>query len=116
MEISALRERGAYLEAVETRCPEYKEPDAYVAAMRRLADRWPDDLDALTLYAESQMIPVRWHWYTSGGVAAKGYRTERALKTVRCGGGRIYPGRIICISTRWSLRQRRNGGFRARSV
>ena len=57
------RER-AYLEAAAARCPEYK-PEAYVAAMKRLAERYPDDLDAATLYAESLMIPVRWHWYGS---------------------------------------------------
>ena len=38
----------AYLEAAATRCPEYK-PEAYVAAMKALAERYPDDLDAATL-------------------------------------------------------------------
>jgi hypothetical protein len=59
---SAPRER-AYLEAAATRCPEYK-PDVYVAAMKSLAKRYPDDLDAATFYAESLMVPVRWHWYS----------------------------------------------------
>src|SRR5204862_222257 len=39
------RER-AYLEAVKTRCPDYAKPEAYIAAMRAVAQRWPDDLDA----------------------------------------------------------------------
>ena len=61
----------AYLEAAATRCPEYK-PEAYVAAMKSLAERYPDDLDAATLYAENLMVPVRWHWYAGDGKAAPG--------------------------------------------
>src|ERR1022692_4077904 len=45
------RERG-YLEAAATRCPE-DHPQAYIDAMRALAGRFPDDLDAATLFAES---------------------------------------------------------------
>src|SRR5436309_9452210 len=43
------RER-AYLQAVAAQCPDYKDPQAYVAAMKALKDRYPDDLDALTFY------------------------------------------------------------------
>jgi tetratricopeptide (TPR) repeat protein len=76
------RER-AYLQAVQTRCPEYKAPDAYITAMRSLAERWPDDLDAVTLYADSLMIPVRWHWYANDGSPAKGMpEAESALESV----------------------------------
>ncbi|MCU1233160.1 MAG: tetratricopeptide repeat protein [Candidatus Solibacter sp.] len=72
----------AYLEAASTRCPEYK-PDAYVVAMKSLAERYPDDLDAATLYAESLMVPVRWHWYASDGTAAPGVpEAERVLQSV----------------------------------
>ncbi len=75
------RER-AYLQAAATRCPEY-EPQRYIGAMRSLRDRWPDDLDALTLYADSLMIPIRWHWYSSDGEPAKGEReAERTLEEV----------------------------------
>ncbi len=75
------RER-AYLEAAATRCPEYK-PDAYIAAMKRLAERYPDDLDAATLYAESLMVPVRWRWYGADGKAAPGMpEAERTLEQV----------------------------------
>ena len=75
------RER-AYLEAAATRCPEYK-PEAYIAAMKALAERYPDDLDAATLYAESLMVPVRWHWYTSDGKPAPGVvEAERTLEQV----------------------------------
>jgi tetratricopeptide (TPR) repeat protein len=72
----------AYLEAAATRCPEYK-PEAYAAAMKSLAERYPDDLDAATLYAESLMVPVRWHWYAGDGKAAPGVaEAERALEQV----------------------------------
>ena len=75
------RER-AYLEAAATRCPEYK-PDAYAASMKSLAERYPDDLDAATLYAESLMLPVRWHWYSGDGKAAAGVaEAEHALEQV----------------------------------
>ena len=82
LEISSERER-AYLEAAASRCPGYESPEAYVSAMRALAGRWPDDLDALTLYAESLMLPVRWHWYANDGTAAKGMaQAEGALEAV----------------------------------
>ncbi len=75
------RER-AYLEAAATRCPEYK-GDAYIAAMKRLVEQFPDDLDAATLYAESIMVPVRWRWYGSDGTPAAGMpEAERALEQV----------------------------------
>ena len=75
------RER-AYLEAVATRCPEYR-PEAYSAAMKWLAGTYPDDLDAATLYAESLMVPVRWHWYSGDGKPAEGVpEAERVLEQV----------------------------------
>ena len=75
------RERE-YLRAVAAWCPEYR-PEAYVDAMRALAARYPDDLDALTLYAESLMIPVRWHWYAGDGTPAPGVmEAEHALEEV----------------------------------
>jgi tetratricopeptide (TPR) repeat protein len=81
--IAAAPEReSAYLAAVSTWCPEYK-PDAYIAAMRQLTSRYPDDLDARTIFAESLMIPVRWHWYSSAGTAAPGVaEAERTLEEV----------------------------------
>src|SRR3954469_8439975 len=76
------RER-AYVEAVRTRGPDYAKPEAYIAAMRLLAARWPDDLDAQTLYADSLMLPTRWHWYTADGKPATGVaEAERALEEV----------------------------------
>jgi tetratricopeptide (TPR) repeat protein len=75
------RER-AYLRAAAARCPEYR-PQAYIAAMRGLAARWPDDLDAATLYAESLLVPVRWHWYGANGTPGPGVaEAERTLEGV----------------------------------
>jgi len=71
-----------YLDAVATWCPEYR-PPAYIEAMRALSGRYPDDLDALTLYADSLMIPTRWHWYGADGKPAAGMsEAERALEEV----------------------------------
>lgn len=44
---------------------------AYASAMRDLARRYPDDLDAQTLYAEALMDLQPWNYYTVGG-APKG--------------------------------------------
>jgi tetratricopeptide (TPR) repeat protein len=75
------RER-AYLEAAASWCPEYK-PETYIAAAKRLAADYPDDLDAQTLYAESLMIPVRWHWYAADGTPATGMlEAEHVLEEV----------------------------------
>ncbi len=76
LNIRSDRERS-YLQAAATRCPEYKDPEAYVSAMRGLAERWPDDLDAVTLYAESLMLPTRWHWYSNDGTRRQGTARSR---------------------------------------
>jgi tetratricopeptide (TPR) repeat protein len=71
-----------YLKAASALCPKYQ-PEAYVAAMRTLAEKYPDDPDAQTVYAESLMIPVRWHWYDAKGAPAPGVGdAERSLEEV----------------------------------
>jgi tetratricopeptide (TPR) repeat protein len=76
------RER-AYLETARSRCPDFSKPGDYVAAARALAQRWPDDLDAQTFYADALMIPPRWHWYTADGAPAPGVAdAERTLEAV----------------------------------
>ena len=73
----------AWLEAAAARCPEFADPSKYVAAMRALAARFPDDADAQTLFAESLLLPVRWRWYTSEGKPAAGVEeAERVLLNV----------------------------------
>src|SRR5581483_6555866 len=77
------RERN-WFRAVATWCvdskPDYK-PETYTAALKNLVAANPDDPDALTIYAESFMIPARWHWYDNAGVPAPGVQdAERALE------------------------------------
>jgi len=80
--VGAPEREQSYVRAAATRCPEYR-PQPYIDAMRLLVARWPDDLDALTLYAESLMIPVRWRWYANDGTPAAGVpEAERALEQV----------------------------------
>jgi tetratricopeptide (TPR) repeat protein len=72
----------AWLQAAAKRCPEYQ-PQPYIDAMRDLAKRWPDDPDAQTFYAESLLIPVRWHWYAADGSPAPGVaEAEHTLEAV----------------------------------
>lgn len=79
---SAPEREKAYLEAVATWCVDSPR-DAYATAMRSLAARYPDDFDALTIYAESLMIPTRWHWYSADGKPAEGVaEAERTLEVV----------------------------------
>jgi tetratricopeptide (TPR) repeat protein len=78
---TAAHER-AWIEAIAKRCPEYR-PAEYIAAMRLLADRYPDDPDVLTFFAESLMLPVRWRWYDQAGRPAHGVpEAERLLEGV----------------------------------
>ena len=52
-------------------------------AMHALSARSPDDPDAATIYAESLMIPVRWHWYSAAGAPAAGVlEAEHTLEGV----------------------------------
>lgn len=45
---------------------------AYAAAMRKVADRYPDDLDAVTLYAESMMDLRPWNYWMEDGQPYEG--------------------------------------------
>lgn len=70
----------AWLEAAAARCPDCSQPQKYVAAMRALAARFPD---AQTLFAESLLVPVRWHFYSPSGKPAEGVEeAQRVLEAV----------------------------------
>lgn len=69
----------AWLAALGARCPEY-DGARYAAAMRELHERYPDDLDIATCYAEALMIPVRWKWWSPDFKAAEG--TEEAIRVL----------------------------------
>jgi hypothetical protein len=48
-----------------------------------LAARFPDDPDAQTLFAESLLLPVRWHFYSRSGKPAEGVEeAQRVLEAV----------------------------------
>ncbi len=66
----------AYIEALAKRCSDAPKPDGeredidYATAMQDLASRYPDDLDAQTLYADSLMNLHRYDWYEPSGAPA----------------------------------------------
>jgi tetratricopeptide (TPR) repeat protein len=72
----------AWLEAAETRCPNFDDPAAYIKAMRDLASERPDDPDAQTLYAEALLIRARWRWYEHGQPAEGVAEAEHVLESV----------------------------------
>jgi tetratricopeptide (TPR) repeat protein len=63
----------AYIEALVPRYEAEPRPDrarldsAFAEAMRQLAARYPDDLDALTLYAEAKMDLRPWNYWQPNG-------------------------------------------------
>jgi tetratricopeptide (TPR) repeat protein len=68
----------AYIDALAVRYSNDPKADlhaldhAYSDAMRKLAARYPDDLDAATLYAESMMNLNPWRLWTADGKSAEG--------------------------------------------
>jgi pimeloyl-ACP methyl ester carboxylesterase len=79
------RER-AYIEALARRFSSDPQPDykrlglAYRDAMRELHRRYPDDLDAATLFADSMMNVRPWRLWTKDGKPAEG--TEETVATL----------------------------------
>ncbi len=67
---NASEKEQAYIEALAARYSAAAKPDraaldrAYADAMRQLSERYPDDLDAATLYAESLMNLRPWNYWT----------------------------------------------------
>jgi tetratricopeptide (TPR) repeat protein len=53
---------------------------AFVAAMKALADRYPDDPDAATIYAASIMETMPWRYWRQDGAAQPG--TQEAIDTL----------------------------------
>lgn len=68
----------AYVEALGKRCSGAANQDGarlddeYASAMRQLAARYPDDLDAQTLFADSLLNRHRYHWYSAEGHLEEG--------------------------------------------
>ncbi len=76
----------AYIDAVAVRYSNDPKADLhqldviYKDAMSKLAARYPDDLDAVTLYAESAMNLNPWHLWTADGKPAEG--TEEIVRVL----------------------------------
>ncbi len=75
---SAPENEKAYIEALGKRCSGDAKQDGarlddeYASAMRQLAARYPDDLDAQTLFADSLLNRHRYHWYSAEGHPEEG--------------------------------------------
>ncbi len=83
---SAPDNEKAYIEALGKRCSGAANQDGarlddeYASAMRQLAVRYPDDLDAQTLFADSLLNRHRYHWYSGEGHPEEG--SEEALSVL----------------------------------
>jgi len=70
---AASEREQAYIEALSARYAPFPADDrteldlAYAEAMRDVADRYPDDLDAVTLYAEALMDTTPWDYWQADG-------------------------------------------------
>jgi len=83
---NASESESAYIDAVAVRYSNDPKADlhqldvTYKDAMSKLAARYPDDLDAVTLYAESAMNLNPWHLWTADGKPAEG--TEEIVRVL----------------------------------
>ncbi len=94
---NAPEDEKAYCDALATRFSNVPKPDyhqlavEYSKAMRKLADRYPDDPDAVTLYAESLMDLRPWQlWSNDGKPAPDTEEILARLETVL----RSYPNHV----------------------
>lgn len=83
---SATQQERDYIDAVATRYTDAKNPDYqklqqdYAEAMKALSQKYPDDLDAATLYAESLMNLHPWKLWDKQGHPNEG--TEEIVRTL----------------------------------
>ena len=84
---SAPENEKAYIETLGKRCSGAANQDGarldeeYASAMRQLAARYPDDLDAQTLFADSLLNRHRYHWYNAEGHPEEGSEEILAVLT-----------------------------------
>jgi tetratricopeptide (TPR) repeat protein len=89
----------AYIDAIAARYtgkPEDRAAanKAFAAAMRRVVDAFPDDLDARTIYAESLMNLRPWNYWTRDGVPYAETREVEAALTRVLAGNANHPGAL----------------------
>ena len=92
------RER-AYIDALAVRYTGRTEDRAgadraYVAAMRKLAEAYPEDLDARTLYAEALMDLRPWNYWTRDGMAYEETTQVQAALEQVLAAHRNHPGAL----------------------
>lgn len=63
MTLQGPEQEQAYAKAAAGMCDG---DEGYRRALRALHEKYPYDMDAATLYAESLMVPVRWQWWKNG--------------------------------------------------
>lgn len=85
----ATEKERAYIQALATRYTSEPVPDrsaldrAYAGAMRELARRYPDDLDARTLFAEALMDTTPWdYWEDNGDPKPEGVEIMATLESI----------------------------------
>lgn len=86
---NASESEQAYIEALTKRYPqqwvENRQPQnlAYANAMKEVANRYPDDLDAATLFAEALMDTTPWdYWDENGNPKPEGKKIMATLESV----------------------------------
>ena len=83
---NAPQQEKDYINALATRYSSSANPDykalgrAYAKAMKELSHKYPDDLDAATLYADSLMVLRPWKLWTKDGKPEEG--TEEIVATL----------------------------------
>jgi tetratricopeptide (TPR) repeat protein len=89
MRVRASDKEKAYIQALAKRYPVEAVEDrssydrAYASAMRDLVKRYPDDLDAATLFAEALMDTTPWdYWDESGNLKPEGAEIVAILESV----------------------------------
>jgi tetratricopeptide (TPR) repeat protein len=92
------RER-AYIDALATRYtgkPEDRKANdrAYAEAMRQVTVKYPDDLDARTMYAEALMDLSPWGYFTRDGQPYEATRTLTAELEYAIGKNKNHPGAL----------------------
>ena len=92
------RER-AYIDALATRytgkADDRKQADrAYVAAMRQVTQKFPEDTDARTMFAEALMDLRPWNYWTRDGVAYEETREVQAALEDVLARNRNHPGAL----------------------
>jgi tetratricopeptide (TPR) repeat protein len=89
----------AYIEALAVRYTgsaedRRKNDEAYAAAMQRVVERFPDDLDAAALYVEARMNLRPWDYWQRDGLPQEGYAEVMALTERVIEKAPLHPGAL----------------------